>query len=177
MKRTISLLVVLLSFGLMAAKGCVSEEKQIAARLFTEPFLLQAADAAERGDKNKLEAMKKSGFDINQQGAKDGSTLLIWAILSRNLSLVNLLLQEGADPNRVPKESYTAMGAASLEDQSFLKALLKAGGNPNLFGSQEVTPIFDAQSSDRWDNVWLFWTTALILMQLTVLRDKPSRWK
>jgi len=133
----------------------MTKDMNNAKALFSEPQMLEAAEAVDRGDNAKLQAMKHAGFDINQQGAKDGSTLLIWAILCRNQSAVKLLLDNGADPNRVPKESFTAMGwAASLEDPTFLKILLASGGNPNLYSYQKIPPIFDAKSSNRWKNVW-----------------------
>ncbi len=127
---------------------------QVAIQLFTEPQLLEAASAAEHGDRAKLDALKRSGLDINQAGAKDGSTLLVWAVLSQDPKAAKLLLSEGADPNRIPKDTSPALGwAVRLEDQTLMKLLLEAGANPNLYSNRKETAIFEAESSGRWENV------------------------
>ncbi len=57
---------------------------RLAHKLFNEPQMIEAAQTIGAGDRSKLEAMKRSGFDINQQGAQGRLNSTYMGILCRN---------------------------------------------------------------------------------------------
>jgi hypothetical protein len=61
---------------------------------------------------------------------------LAWAALEGHAGLVQLLLEKGADPNRIPEKSFYGrsplMGAAQGGYLAIVKILLRAGANPGF---------------------------------------------
>ncbi|MGC3836212.1 ankyrin repeat domain-containing protein [Moritella viscosa] len=111
------------------------------------------------------EFIENNNFDINQPD-KNGHSLLIAAVITDNYALADTLLQLGANPNWVyPKlRGKSSMGwAAQFKNDSFLKLLIKYGGdvdlynllldggaNPNVVTLSERTPLLFAASTASW---------------------------
>lgn len=80
------------------------------------------------------EFIEKNNFDINQPD-KNGHSFLIAAIMTENIKLAEKLLKLGANPNWVytNQRGVSSMGwAAQYKDDSFLKLLIRYGGDVNL---------------------------------------------
>lgn len=79
------------------------------------------------------EALEK-GADVNARGEWQGkiATPLVEAAVQRSLSIVNMLLEAGADPNKTQRNGETALAnAAQNGDYMIALELLKAGADPN----------------------------------------------
>jgi ankyrin repeat protein len=112
------------------------------------------AEAAAKGNTDKIEQLLADGVGINTQG-KEGMTALVWAILHQNKEGFQYLLEHGANPNLQMTESTltddgvtdgnSAMSLAAMhEDIWYLAQVLKHGGNPNLVNPVNgLTPIFE----------------------------------
>lgn len=80
------------------------------------------------------EALEK-GADVNTRGEWQGkiATPLVEAAVQRSLSIVNKLLEAGADPNKTQKNGETALAnAAQNGDYMIALELLQAGADPNV---------------------------------------------
>jgi len=103
------------------------------------------------------EFIENNNFDINQPD-KNGHSLLIAAVITDNYALADTLLQLGANPNWVyPKlRGKSSMGwAAQFKNDSFLKLLIKYGGDVDLYNEGESNmpyPLFNAIASNRYEN-------------------------
>jgi uncharacterized protein len=94
-------------------------------------------DLVNAGQRDAAVDMISSGADVNQLSV-DGTTALHWAVYKKDLELVQMLLDEDADPNLRNDYGATPMTVASEHgDHAILKALLDAGGDvesPNAEG-------------------------------------------
>ena len=79
------------------------------------------------------ELLKNSNVNINQFD-EQGVTLLMWATISKNLTIVTILLQYGADPNLryVYYHKTPLMLASSIGCVDIVKVLLDNDADPNL---------------------------------------------
>lgn len=123
---------------------------------FSDPAVVSLIQAAERGDEVKLKQLLEQGVDINARGFQ-GVTPAFWAMLVEDDKALQLLLENGADPNLVMDNKiltlvHVAAGARSTE---ILALVLDHGGNPNLLIDEEFgdTPLMIAISEFRYDNV------------------------
>lgn len=79
------------------------------------------------------EALEK-GADVNTRGEWQGkiATPIVEAAVQRSLSIVNKLLEAGADPNKTQRNGETALAnAAQNGDYMIALELLQAGADPN----------------------------------------------
>ena len=103
-----------------------------AADVFLDPSLAALATAACNGKSNEVRRLIGNGVDVNGMGYK-GMTPLLWAMACHNAAGMKVLLEQGADPNRVFDEAgdTPVIMAASGDSVESLKVLLAHGGNPN----------------------------------------------
>ena len=116
--------------------------------LFPDRRIRALAEAAAKGDVEKLEALADQGIDVNSRGTKD-ATPLFWAMRSDSIDGFKKLLELGADPNVILQDGGTVIHwAAQLENSEFLRSALQHGGDPNLIaGEGRQAPIFKAVGS------------------------------
>ena len=136
-------LVLLVAIGaaLLMAGGC------------NEPLpyspLIQAART---GSLDTIKRLLDSGADVDLPGPTGDdwdATPLQHAILARQSGAVRLLLDRGADPNRVagPKAPAPLLLAAGDTDPTFVNLLLAHGADPAIEGESGVTPLSRAVSA------------------------------
>jgi uncharacterized protein len=109
-------------------------------------------EAARSGALDKVARLVEAGGDVNRPGPTgDGwdATPLQHAILARQPAAVRLLLERGADPNRVggPRSPAPLLLAAGDTDPAFVSALLAHGANPAIEGDNGETPLSVAVSA------------------------------
>jgi ankyrin repeat protein len=135
----------LLPFGLGAAllvAGACKEQPP-------DSPLIQAARA---GALDTITLLLESGADVNLPGPTgDGwdATPLQHAILARQSGAVRLLLERGADPNRVagPKAPAPLLLAAGDTDPTYVNLLLAHGADLTVEDERGVTPLARAVSA------------------------------
>lgn len=89
------------------------------------------ADAAEKMDRAKIEALLKQGADVNASHA-DGMTALHWAVYHDDPRTASLLLNAGADAKAANRYGVTSLCLACTNGNTeIVESLLKAGANPN----------------------------------------------
>ena len=108
--------------------------------------------AARTGSLERIKLLLDSGANVNLPGPTgDGwdATPLQHAILARQSGAVRLLLDRGADPNRVaaPKAPTPLLLAAGDTDPTFVNLLLAHGADPAIEGESGVTPLSRAVSA------------------------------
>jgi len=108
--------------------------------------------AARTGSIDRIKVLLDSGADVNLPGPTgDGwdATPLQHAILARQSGAVRLLLDRGADPNRVagPNSPAPMLLAAGDTDPTFVNLLLAHGADPTIEGESGVTPLSRAVSA------------------------------
>lgn len=135
------ILVLGLGAGLFMAAACDEPAP--------EPPLIQAART---GALETMKTLLDAGADVNLPAPTgDGwdATPLQHAILARQPGSVQLLLDRGADPNRVPGPNSPAplLLAAGDTDPTFVNLLLAHGADPNIEGEDGVTPLVRAVSA------------------------------
>ena len=117
--------------GLLLAANCLPLAAPWAFAVDALPDLVNAGDRAAA-----IEAIA-TGADVNQLSV-DGTTALHWAVYRKDLELVQMLLDEDADPNLRNDYGATPMTVASEHgDFAILQALIDAGGDiesPNSEG-------------------------------------------
>src|SRR5581483_8101057 len=109
-------------------------------------------EAARTGSLETLNRLLDAGANVNLPGPTgDGwdATPLQHAILARQSGAVRLLLERGADPNRVPGPKSTAplLLAAGDTDPAFVNLLLAHGADPAIEDELGVTPLARAVSA------------------------------
>jgi ankyrin repeat protein len=108
--------------------------------------------AARTGSLDTITRLLDSGADVNLPGPTGDdwdATPLQHAILARQSGAVRLLLDRGADPNRVagPKSPAPLLLAAGDTDPAFVNLLLAHGADPAIEGEGGVTPLSRAVSA------------------------------
>lgn len=109
-------------------------------------------EAARSGSLDTIKRLLDSGADVNSAGPTgDGwdATPLQHAILARQPGAVRLLLERGADPNRVPGSNSPTplLLAAGDTDPTFVNLLLAHKADPAVEGEHGVTPLARAVSA------------------------------
>lgn len=115
--------------------------------MFSDKKVRALAKAAGKGKVKKIEELVAQGVDVNSRGTSN-ATPLFWAM--RNITGFQKLLELGADPNVVYDDGGSVIHWAVIhKDESFLKAALQHGGNPNLVaGKFNETPLYEAASPE-----------------------------
>ena len=108
--------------------------------------------AARTGSLDTITRLLDAGADVNQAGPTGDdwdATPLQHAILARQPGAVRLLLDRGADPNRVagPKAPAPLLLAAGDTDPTFVNLLLAHGADPAIEDDGGVTPLSRAVSA------------------------------
>ena len=135
------ILLVGLSAALLVAGAC---DKQA-----SDSPLIQASRTGSLGT---IKRLLDSGADVDLPGPTGDdwdATPLQHAILARQSGAVRLLLDRGADPNRVagPKSPAPLLLAAGDTDPTFVNLLLAHGADPAIEGESGVTPLSRAVSA------------------------------
>lgn len=149
---------LLISVSLVASCHAANDalSKMNAADIFPAGPAAAVAEAAARGQIDKVKQLLESGTDINVRG-RDGATPLLWALLKGNKAGFRFLLERGADANLQVKQGNSVMSFAAMhEDSRFLELALKHGGDPNLVDPETAKPpIFVSIENLRMDNIRL----------------------
>lgn len=103
--------------------------------------------AAGKGDWDTVKRLVDGGADVNYSTGNPtnlaGITVLHFAVMSNKIDLVNYVLE-----NRINVKKADAVSPLVLlsvgRDPEIVKALLKAGANPNAQGPEQQTPIICA---------------------------------
>ena len=115
------------------------------------------ADAAMQGDRARVEALLRSGSDVNAaQG--DGMTALHWAAERADAQMANMLIRAGANVAAVTRiGEYTPLHLAGRTGSAALIGmLLNAGAEPNARTSNSgATPLHFAAASGSAEAVTL----------------------
>lgn len=98
----------------------------------------------------KIQRLVDAGAEIDVQN-NTGTTALMLATRQGLINIVSLLLKHGADPNIQAHSGHSAMHEACISHDGsleILKALVKAGGNPNVsLLDNGITPLVVAHGS------------------------------
>lgn len=108
--------------------------------------------AVRTGSLQTIQRLLDSGADLNRPGPTGDhwdATPLQHAILARQAGAVRLLLERGADPNRVadPHAPAPLLLAAGDTDPTFVNLLLAHGADPTVEDENGVTPLARAVSA------------------------------
>jgi ankyrin repeat protein len=80
------------------------------------------------GNSNCIDALIDAGIDINHQNCASGATALIFAASSDRETVVEQLLEAGADPGLKTHDDFTALDLASTRKiLTLLSKLVKSG--------------------------------------------------
>ena len=90
------------------------------------------------GDERNAKVLIERGISINAANAMNGWTPLHWAAKRGHASIVNYLVQEGADTTLLTKKGETA---AQLSSSTSIKQILGEEGNIGLSTVNETLPI------------------------------------
>ncbi len=111
------------------------------------------ADAAERGDRERLTALIQQGADVNQPHP-DGMTALHWAVHHDDLEATRALLKAGADTEAVNRYGVTPLSlAATNGNAAVIELLLEAGAEVSRALPGGETPLMTAARTGRIDAV------------------------
>src|SRR5882672_9829711 len=95
-----------------------------------------AADAAQRKDKDALKTLVKQRADLNA-AQPDGTTALHWAAHWNDAEAVSLLLRAGANAKAVNRYGATPLSEAVVSgNAAMIEALVNAGASPKTLTSE-----------------------------------------
>ncbi|EOS8552802.1 hypothetical protein ACNPP3_002003 [Vibrio vulnificus] len=96
---TISKVLSVLMIALLSLlSGCKFEGKDMKADLFFDAKMVSLLGAIQRKDSAAAKAMLAQGVELNVRG-EEGITPLLWLIMQKDFSAIELALQLGADAN------------------------------------------------------------------------------
>ncbi|HDS1038211.1 TPA: ankyrin repeat domain-containing protein [Stenotrophomonas maltophilia] len=159
-------LPALLATVLTLLSACVPQSMH-GAEAYFEGKALELAVASEQADIEAItHLMKDEGVDPDKIFAREaGIPLVAWPLRAKNLQGLQLLLENGADPNARDVRKMNGQEihfnnalvyAAKMDDPRFLDALLKHGGDPNTRNSNHETLMYQAFiSCNQWKNIQL----------------------
>jgi ankyrin repeat protein len=142
--------------------------------IFSAPFpvggMTALLFAARQNDADSTRILLAAGAKVNE-GAADGTSPLLVAVMNGHYALGNFLLEKGADPNVADSKGRAALYAAvdmrnlewstrpappekdSMTELDLIKALLAHGANPNARLTKKI-PLRGQPSFDgRWANM------------------------
>ncbi|SUQ28091.1 Ankyrin repeats (3 copies) [Vibrio vulnificus] len=134
--KVLSVLMIAL---LSLLSGCKLEGKDMKADLFFDAKMVSLLHAIQRKDSAAAKAMLAQGVELNVRG-EEGITPLLWLIMQKDLSAVELALQLGADANfpamitinrEGPKPAQPLAIIAGDGDNQLFSLLLKYGASPD----------------------------------------------
>ncbi|ELE7611603.1 ankyrin repeat domain-containing protein [Vibrio vulnificus] len=145
--------------------GCKLEGKDMKADLFFDAKMVSLLHAIQRKDSAAAKAMLAQGVELNVRG-EEGITPLLWLIMQKDLSAVELALQLGADPNfpamieinrTEPKPAQPLAIIAGDGDNKLFRLLLNYGASPNSRDDSTGHPaLFRCIGHDNWQQfTWL----------------------
>jgi uncharacterized protein len=117
---------------------------------FADSRTAELAAAAASGDAGRVNALVRSGANVNAHGDKN-VTLLQWALLNESMAGMEALLAAGADPTQPGMDNDTVVHLAAMaNDPKYLELLLKHGADPNAHnGVTRATPLVSALMGKR----------------------------
>lgn len=145
--------------------GCKFEGKDMKADLFFDAKMVSLLGAIQRNDSAAAKAMLAQGVELNVRG-EEGITPLLWLIMQKDLSAIELALQLGADANfpamitinrEGPKPAQPLAIIAGDGDNQQFSLLLKYGASPDSRDESTGRPaIFGTIGHDSWQQfTWL----------------------
>lgn len=117
---------------------------------FDDPQIIALADAAARGDRERVRELVADGADANARGDR-GVNLLEWAMGSKSTEGLEALLEAGADPANPGLGDGTALHTAAIaDDPVYLKILLAHGADPDTRRPDTgAPPLSEASGGDH----------------------------
>lgn len=164
----------------MSCSRCSSPARRLAAcaiALLLFPAAVPAAgsraplaDAAERTDRARVDALLKQRVDVNAAQA-DGMTALHWAAHHDDVDLAGVLLRAGAGVQAATRYGVTPLSLACTNGSAPMVALLlNAGADPNAALPGGETPLMTAARTGTLEGV-----TALLSHGASVDRSDDRR--
>jgi ankyrin repeat protein len=119
----------------------------------TAPALAQSsaplADAAEKRDRGKIDALLKKGADINAAQV-DGMTALHWVVYHDDVATATLLVKAGANVKAANRYDVAPLSLACANGNTeMVELLLKAGADPNTTLRGGETALMTAAHTGR----------------------------
>lgn len=105
-------------------------------------FLRATLDLAREGSTEALRARMEAGVPVNLTGGS-GDSLLILAAYHDHPDTVRMLVEHGADPDRINDRGQTALGAAVFRRSAESVQLLLDGGADPMAGGRSAVSIAD----------------------------------
>jgi len=128
---------------------------------FSDPVQFRLAEAACKGDLTEMRRSFDEGAAADGEG-EDGVTPLLWALRCHSLDGVRVLLERGADPNRMLRGTPTSEYATRLEDVRFLELFLRHGADPNASRNAYFGSLLDVALLRGIDKgIWSQWDLLL----------------
>lgn len=104
-------------------------------------------EAVREGDAKKVENMIYGGEKVTAVDS-NGTPVLILAVQYNHAAVVNVLLEQGAKPDRRTSDRATALSLATKAGRTeIVRTLLEHGADPNLYGSSQEAPLLIAARS------------------------------
>ncbi|QNE03273.1 ankyrin repeat domain-containing protein [Vibrio vulnificus] len=155
----LKLLPVLIIVLVALLSSCKSEGKNMKAELFFDTEMVKLLHAIQRQDADSAKLLLSQGVDLNIVG-DEGITPLLWLMMQKNVSAIELALQLGADANfpamltinrEGPKPAQPLAIIAGDGDNQLFSLLLKYGASPDSRDESTGRPaIFGTIGHDNW---------------------------